>query len=185
MIVLILPAIENDNFLEKFDKITNVYKLKLCKDPTKQACIDGVWEWEIKTKTVKREKYDEVTKKPIKDEFGNNVTEEMEENYTVEKRTMKKIKIDPQTQLESDSPDAIEVNDWVSVDSVEFKIHPKSKITMKDIEIQKNKTHVNFGNGFSSSFSINDKICSIIVLEKGEVIDDEIFDKIGKDFAKI
>lgn len=182
MIILILPVIENNNFVEKFDKIKNVYKLKLCQDQTKQASIDGVWEWEIKEKTVLHQKYDD-KKNPIKDEFGNNVEEEVKENYTIEKRSAKKIKIDPQTLLESDSPNAIEVNDWVSVDSVEFKIHPKSKITMKDIEIQKNKTHVDFGNGFTSPFIINDKICSIIVLEKDENIDDEIFDKIGKDFA--
>ena len=170
MKILVFPHIENS---EKFniinEKIKNVHKVKLCSDPTAQSSIDGVWKWEIK----------KTGKKIIQNGL------EHDEIYVEEVRTNKKIWVDNDTLLEvkPNSKNAREVNDLVQLDNVEYKIHPDSKISLQDIEVQKQKSHLDFGNGMSNPVFINDKPCCIVVLDFNEDIDDIKFDKISKDIT--
>ena len=103
-----------------------------------------------------------------------------------ESKSDKKIWIDLTTlqEVPKDTPNAEQVNDWVKVCDVEFKIHAKTGITQNDIDMQLQTAHVDFGNGISSPMSINGKLCTVIVLEDGEDIDDPTFEKIAKDCVK-
>ena len=151
MLVLILPIFDPNKFNNVYDEIKN--QIKICQDNTHQASIDGVWLWQV----------------------------DKEKNIDKEARTEKKIWVDKNTLQEVPNSDknSIEVFDWISVDNVEFKIDSDTKITIKDIETQKKKHHIDFGNGMSTPILINEKPCTIIVLEKGQIIDDATFKKIA------
>ena len=160
------------------DKIKNVHKITICSDKTKQASIDGVWKWEISRVEAEKVK--------VKNDKGEEIEEIRKNEIMQESKSDKKIWIDLTTlqEVPKDTPNAEQVNDWVKVCDVEFKIHAKTGITQNDIDMQLQTAHVDFGNGISSPMSINGKLCTVIVLEDGEDIDDPTFEKIAKDCVK-
>lgn len=66
---------------------------------------------------------------------------------------------------------------------VEYKIHPESGITMKDIEKQKEIYHRDYGNGLNSGI-FNGKRCMTLVLQEGKDMPKKDFDQLAKELLE-
>ena len=155
MKVCLLPKVENiDNFSTVYDKVKNVHNIDLCDDCHIQCSSDGVWCCD---------------------------------DNAVCLRTENKIKINVITMLEDDGvgEHIHEMEDFVEHENkLEYKIHSSSGITLEDIEEQRLKGHQDYGNGITSPFYINNKPCTLLVLNEGVDIDDETFDLIAMECQK-
>lgn len=64
----------------------------------------------------------------------------------------------------------------------EYKLHPRSGITQKDID-EFNKEQHDFGNGMST-WEFNKKPCTIIVLQEGQDVTPTQFNKIADEMER-
>jgi hypothetical protein len=158
MKVCLLPKIENirDRFKIIYDVIQKIHKIDLCCDCHIQCSSDGVWCCDDEANCLR-------TENKIK---FNVIT--MQEAKTGEKGNHIK-----------------EMEDFVEHENkLEYKIHSSSGITLEDIEEQRLKGHQDYGNGFSSPFYINNKPCTLLILNEGVDIDDETFDLLAMECQK-
>ena len=148
MKICIFPQmLQNKTFNTFADKLKNVHKINFCDSVNIQASSDGVWKCDNEANCL---------------------------------RTSKDIKINTITMQEAKTGETGShihtMKDFVEHENkIEYKIHPSSGITLQDIEEQKLKGHQDYGNGFTSPFHINNKPCTILILNEGVDIPENIF----------
>ena len=159
--VCILPVIENiNNFAMLLDKIKNVQGISVCQEKDIQCASDGVWKCD-----------------------GNSI----ELRDSTKKEMLNKRTLQPATQDEIDNtPELVQEYDaWVlHALKSKYYFHPKSGITQEDIDKQAEIGQQDYGNGMTSPFMINGKLCTLLVLNDGVTLTQAQKDFIEVEFAR-
>jgi hypothetical protein len=90
----------------------------------------------------------------------------------------------PVLEFDHEKESYIYTDDFVQHCPIEFQIHKDSQVQQADLDTEFEKRNVDFGNGFSTNFKINNKYCCVLVLKHGTDITTTKFDNLAKEIQR-